>query len=123
MSSILRVDSIQTAAGGSATASGLGIGGVGKIGQVVSGELTSSTSTSSSSFTSSGLSVSITPTATSSKIFINVAGGALYTATDKKIDMTIYRDSTNLGGSNGMMAHFANSSFLQSPMSLSLIHI
>ena len=33
MSSILRVDSIQTAAGGSATASGLGIGGVGKIGQ------------------------------------------------------------------------------------------
>ena len=31
MSSIIRVDNIQTSSGGSATASGLGIGGVGKI--------------------------------------------------------------------------------------------
>ena len=40
MSSILRVDSIQTAAGGSATASGLGIGGVGKILQHISATTT-----------------------------------------------------------------------------------
>jgi hypothetical protein len=95
--------------------------GFGKIGQVVSNEYTSATSTSSSSFTQIGPSVAITPSATTSKILINVAGGALYTATDKKIDMTIYRDSSNLGGSNGMMAHFANSSFLQSPMSMTIL--
>ena len=46
MSSILRVDSIQTSSGGSATASGLGIGGV-NITMAHSWELTSSISTSS----------------------------------------------------------------------------
>ena len=121
MSSILRVDSIQTSSGGSATASGLGIGGIGKIGQVVSNEFTSYASTSSSSFTQIGPSVAITPTATSSKILINIAGGAMYTATDKKIDMTIYRDSSNLGNTNGMMAHFANSSYLQGAISLTIL--
>jgi hypothetical protein len=34
MTSIIKVDTIQTAAGGTPTASSLGIGGVGKIGQV-----------------------------------------------------------------------------------------
>jgi len=123
MTSIIKVDTIQTSAGGTPTASSLGIdlGNVGKIGQVVSNEFTSYASTSSSSFTQIGPSVAITPTATSSKILINIAGGAMYTATDKKIDMTIYRDSSNLGNTNGMMAHFANSSYLQGAISLTIL--
>ena len=36
MTSIIKVDTIQTSAGGTPTASSLGISGVGKIGQVVS---------------------------------------------------------------------------------------
>jgi hypothetical protein len=35
MTSIIKVDTIQTAAGGTPTAASLGISGVGKIGQVV----------------------------------------------------------------------------------------
>ena len=71
MTSILRVDNIQTAAGGSATASSLGIGGVGKIGQVLSTTKTDTFGTSSNSFVDiTGFSVNITPTSTSSKIFL-----------------------------------------------------
>ncbi len=70
MSSILRVDSIQTAAGGSATASSLGIGGVGKLGQVVEDTEFSVTSTTSTSFVQLGDTLSITPKFSTSKIFI-----------------------------------------------------
>tara|TARA_R110000751_G_scaffold118579_1_gene219065 strand:- start:577 stop:1140 length:564 start_codon:yes stop_codon:yes gene_type:complete len=71
MTSIIRVDSIKTAANGTATAASLGIGGTGKIGQVVQTVKTDTFSTASTSFTAlTGLSVNITPTATSSKILI-----------------------------------------------------
>ena len=95
--------------------------GFGKVAQVLTNEYTSYATTSSSSFTQIGPTIAITPSATSSKILVNVSGGAMYTATDKKIDLTIYRDSSNLGNSNGMMAHFANSSYLQSPMSMTIL--
>ena len=72
MSSIIRVDNIQTSSGGSATASSLGISGT--VGQIVSTTLSSTVSISSASTSNfvdiSGLSVNITPTSTSSKIFI-----------------------------------------------------
>ncbi len=75
MSSILRVDSIQTSSGGSATASGLGIGGVGKIGQIINSSNSTNqviTATSYTDINSSGSlwETSITPTATSSKILV-----------------------------------------------------
>ena len=95
--------------------------GFGKVAQVLTNEYTSYATTSSSSFTQIGPTIAITPSATSSKILVNVSGGAMYTATDKKIDLTIYRDSSNLGNTNGMMAHFANSSYLQSPMSMTIL--
>ena len=97
MSSILRVDSIQTAAGGSATASGLGIGGVGKIGQVVNVNKTDTFNSSSGSYVDvTGLSASITPSATTSKIFVNLT---LYVSNDTQTSNTfakIVRDSTGL---------------------------
>ena len=97
MTSILRVDSIQTAAGGSATASSLGIGGVGKIGQVVNATKTDTFSSSSGSYVDvTGLSASITPSATTSKIFVNLT---LYVSNDTQTSNTfakILRDSTGL---------------------------
>ena len=76
MTSILRVDSIQTSSGGSATASGLGIdiGSTGKIGQVVYGQTTTQVSSSSNSYVDTGITATITPSASSSTIhiFINI---------------------------------------------------
>ena len=74
MTSIIKVDTIQTSAGGTPTASSLGISGVGKIGQVVNGTTNydkSSTSTSYVDFDSASgvpFEVSITPSSTSSSI-------------------------------------------------------
>lgn len=71
MTSILRVDSIQTAAGGSATASSLGIGGVGKLLQQVTTEISTETSLTTTSFADlTGFTASITPISSSSKIII-----------------------------------------------------
>ena len=72
MTSIIKVDTIQTSAGGTPTASSLGIdlGNVGKISQVVSTTYTTSTGITSTSFVDTGMSASITPSATSSKIFV-----------------------------------------------------
>ena len=96
--------------------------GFGKIGQVVSAVYdTLGTSTSSSSFVAMGLSVAITPSATSSKILVQVSGGSVYTANDKNGYITIYRDSTNLGNTNGFQAHFANSSYLLGALSMSTL--
>jgi len=70
MTSIIKVDTIQTAAGGTPTASSLGISGVGKIGQIVQATLTTVTTSNSTSFATTNFSASITPTSTSSKILI-----------------------------------------------------
>ena len=97
MTSILRVDSIQTAAGGSATASSLGIGGVGKIGQVVNVTKTDTFNSSSGSYVDvTGVSAAITPSATTSKIFVNLT---LYVSCDTQtanVFSKIVRDSTGL---------------------------
>ena len=70
MSSELRVDTIKLANGNTATASGLGIGGVGKIGQVIYGTFSTATNTSSTSYVDTGLNANITPSATSSKVLV-----------------------------------------------------
>ena len=73
MTSIIRVDSIKTAANGTATAASLGIGGTGKVGQVVQTNKVDTFSSSSTSLIDiTGLTASITPTATSSKILVNL---------------------------------------------------
>jgi hypothetical protein len=99
MTSIIKVDNIQTAAGGSATASSLGIGGVGKIGQVVQVSGNNGTATTSTSFVAAPIAVTITPSATSSKIYVSI-GFNNKTSTDQEFVATIYRDSTNLGDSS-----------------------
>ena len=81
------------------------IKGGGKIGQVLSATDETLRSTTSTSFVtaSNTLSVDITPSATSSKIFITTdfSSGA---STNNQVGLfTIYRDSTNLGNAEGMV--------------------
>ena len=134
MTSIIKVDTIQTSAGGTPTASSLGIdlGNVGKIGQVISTTKTDTFSTSSTSYVDvTGLSLSITPSATSSKVFILVNLSLSATA---QAFYNIVRDSTNIaqptsagtfqatGGvffNTGDGFTYINSSVLDSPNTIS----
>jgi len=72
MSSIIKVDTIQNAAGGVPTAGDLGLNITGTVLQVVSATKTDTATTSSETFGEiSGLSVSITPTSTTSKVLVS----------------------------------------------------
>src|SRR6056300_159564 len=82
-----------------ALGSGVSGSGFGKIGQVVSTPLTTTVVTSSSTLTPSGFSVSITPSFTSSKIFLSLSCNA-YINTDPYGYVGFFRGTTNLGGSN-----------------------
>ena len=75
MTSIIKVDTIQTSAGATPTAASLGIdlGNVGKIGQVVETRYSTKFATTSTSYVDT-TSVTITPTATSSKVLVVLSG-------------------------------------------------
>ena len=70
----------------------------GSVVQVVQGSASSEVETSSATFVTSGLSASITPSSTSNKILISADVLGQTAANDARLDVTIYRDSTNLGG-------------------------
>jgi hypothetical protein len=72
MSSIIKVDTIQTAAGGTPTAADLGLNVTGSVLQVVQGTYSTTTGNSTTSYADTGLSASITPTSSSSKILVVV---------------------------------------------------
>lgn len=73
MSSILKVDTLQTAAGGVPTAGDLGLNVSGSVLQVQSSVLTSSNGMSSAAWIDTGLSVAITPRSTNSKFILAVS--------------------------------------------------
>ncbi len=73
------------------------IKGAGKVLQVVQSTTTSSISTDSTSFAATGFTSSITPTASDSKILIQVAGGKLTYDVAGRIDLNMYTQ-TNGGG-------------------------
>lgn len=108
MTSIIKVDTIQTSAGGTPTAASLGISGVGKIGQIVEATKTTEFQTTSTSFVDSGFDVTITPTSTSSKILLMLDIGSVYSSTSGQGAVcTIYRnDTTDLSGGVDL-AHFS----------------
>jgi hypothetical protein len=94
---------IANASLGAVTALPAGVGG--KVLQVVSATDTTERATTSSTFVtiSNTLSVNITPSSTSSKIFV-VLSTSLYSANAAKATyVTIFRDSTNLGNANGLI--------------------
>jgi len=118
---------------GNITALPAGVGG--KVLQVVNATDTTERTTTSSSFTAAGttLSVDITPSSTSSKIFIVVTSTTHANSALQARYFTIYRDSTNLGQvNNGMTALYIEAnpgdpvtplvmSYLDSPSSTSQI--
>ena len=77
-------------------------GSFGKVLQVVTATDSTERSTTSTSFVTADntLSVSITPSSASSKVFITSAFEASAGASGRSF-FTIYRDSTNLGNTNG----------------------
>lgn len=84
----------------------------GSVLQVVSSVLGTSASTTSSSFTASGLSVSITPSSSSSKVFIIVAVAGGQTTSNGAGMFTIYRGATNLGNAtDGFTYLYSNATF------------
>tara|TARA_R110000803_G_scaffold32023_3_gene70900 strand:- start:240 stop:695 length:456 start_codon:yes stop_codon:yes gene_type:complete len=111
--------------------SSLATGVGGKVLQVVTATDLTERSTTSTSFVtgSNTLSVSITPSLTSSKIFILTTGGGYNDTDNKYFRSSIYRGATNLGTSNGMYTHYDaygvglnfSMSYLDSPSSTSAL--
>ena len=97
----------------------------GSVIQTVSGTSATTYTTASTSFTATGLTATITPQFSNSKVFILVNGVALSSSTAYQSIQTIYRNSTNLGSSTGFT--FVNltqdtatsMSFLDSPATTS----
>ena len=68
----------------------------GKILQVVSQNFQTESSTNSSTYSDTGLTVNITPSATSSKVLVMVAMGMGYTSNGTESRFKLLRDSTDL---------------------------
>ena len=77
-------------------------GGAGKILQVVTGTSSTEVSVTATSYTDSGLDVAITPSATSSKIYI-IAATSVYQTGGYAGYITLYRDSSNLADPGTIM--------------------
>ena len=75
--------------------------GGGKVLQVVTDDLTSEfTLSGSQTFTATGLSLNITPSATSSKIMLFASLPSYINESGNRVIASFFRDSTNLGGAN-----------------------
>ena len=99
--------------------------GPGAILQVVNVDIANTTiTTNSTSFVSMNTSVSITPSATSSKVLILLTGGGTYLPTSTSFAyITVYRDSTNIGDSTTGLESMYNTgtSYAIIPHSLSVL--
>ena len=74
----------------------------GKVLQVATGTIATQISTTSTSFITTGLTVSITPKFSTSKILI-IANGTFESTVANNVFATIYRNSTNIGSSTAGM--------------------
>lgn len=94
--------------------SGHGVNIPGHMVQAVSNFTTADFHTSSTSFVSSGLSASITPSSTSSKVFVIVSIPSWYVAANFSY-ATVFRGSTNIGnGDYGLMMITSTASYAPS---------
>ena len=83
--------------------------GAGSVIQVVQGSYAVSTGTTSSSYVSSGLSLSITPKFSTSKVLI-LFNGSCYTSGSGTGQVSIFRGATNLSGSATGFVEFVGTS-------------
>ena len=95
----------------------------GQVIQVLSAtDSTQRQSTSSSFVTASNtLSVTITPSSASNKILIIVTGAMYHNTIGAYGQSTIYRDSTNLGSSDGMTSVYGGSSTVIGSMAMNYL--
>ena len=95
----------------------------GRVLQVVTATTSTSTSTTSSTPVTTGLSASITPSSASSKVLVQVVGGTCDNvgSTGQQTLLTIYRNSTNLFGSNGTNLTFSTSTRVMAPASAGIL--
>lgn len=86
----------------------------GSLLQVVSNFITTDFNTTSTTFVSTGLSASITPSSTSSKVFVIVSLPSWYIGADNAY-ATVFRGSTNIGnGSYGLMMVYNTANYAPS---------
>jgi len=109
---------------GSITSAKLASGVGGKLLQVVTATDSTSRSTTSTSFVtaSNTLSLSITPSSASSKIFITYSSNGYKSGNNEFSYVTIFRDATNLGDSNsGLNALFVGADDIAVPFAGSIL--
>ena len=124
MSSVLKVSEIQDPTNGN-TALTINSSGkllsAGHVVQVKSTRFKTNFNMSSTTFGATGHTVSITPSSTSSKIFIVCTGGSWYISAGHAFE-TIYRGSTNLGdGVNGISRKNGDSGSQYSPHAMQVL--
>ena len=90
----------------------------GSVLQVVFTTDTATLATTSTSFVASGTSGSITPSSATSKILVIISGLLDNNAAGRNIDFTIFRNSTNLGGANGLGRNSGTSSRILTPATM-----
>lgn len=73
----------------------------GNVIQVVGSTYSTNGSTTSTAFVASGITATITPTYTNSKILV-LSSGSNQASANENCFITLYRNSTNLGPANGM---------------------
>ena len=95
----------------------------GKVLQVVNNTHTSRFTTSSTSLVAATeYTIAITPSATSSKVFVCISAMCDTGATNRINYMTIYRDSTNLGeGNDGLASSHSTGGRIYTPVTLSVL--
>lgn len=111
MTSIIKVDQIQNAAGGVPTAGDLGLNTTGTVLQAVrNGNLNSGhISTTSTSFTASGIYVDITPKKIGSTILVDFYSGMVHQITAGEMYTKMYVNGSELPGSGVWSAGYSNS--------------
>ena len=109
MTSIIKVDQIQTTAGTAPTAADLGLNISGNVLQVVEGEYNTQTDIASQSYTDSGLSVTITPKFSSSKVYV-ITNVHTFINGVGLIGVKIVRGSTSILETQGASGYADNSS-------------
>lgn len=112
MSSILKVDQIQLANGNTPTAGDLGLNDTGTVLQAQNGTtLTGGLSTTSTSDVATGVKVTITPSATNSKIIITANSGIQNGTGGGGTKLKLYR---KIGSGTASVLHFMGGSGLVS---------
>ena len=94
----------------------------GHVIQTVTAASTGNGSTTSSSYApATGLSASITPSSTSSKILVLVNSSAFTSSSSTEGAYTIYRGGSNIGDANGISRAYAGNSDMIFPLSMHIL--